>query len=309
MKIYVAGHRGMVGSAIVRAIESNGDHTWTGATRDELELTDRQSVLNYLQYHRPDALVIAAATVGGIEANNSYPVNFLSENLQIQANLMDGAHLAGTKRVVFLGSSCIYPKQAQQPIKEEYLLTGRLEPTNEPYALAKIAGLKLIQAYRKQYQYDWISLMPTNLYGPGDNYDPALSHVIPGMIAKFCKAKSQNRSSVTLWGTGTPMREFLHVDDLARAVMFSLENYSGDVALNVGSGVEVSIRDLALKIASIVGFHGKVLWDHTKPDGTPRKLLDSSRIRSIGWKPQIGLDDGLEQTIRKLRLECAGTVY
>ena len=304
MKIYVAGHKGMVGSAIVRHIESHEEHSWNGASRQELNLENRQAVFDYLEQQKPDAVIVAAAKVGGIVANQSFPVDFLTKNLQIQGNLMDGAHAAGVTQLVFLGSSCIYPKFAEQPIKEEYLLTGDLEPTNEPYALAKISGLKLVQAYRRQYGHDWISLIPTNLYGPGDNYDPELSHVIPGMIRKFCDAKSTNQPSVTLWGTGSPLREFLHVDDLASATMFALENYSGQVALNVGSGEEVSIKDLAMQISEVVGFEGKIIWDSSKPDGTPRKFLDSSRIRSFGWKPEISLQKGLEQTLGQSPFEC-----
>ena len=294
----------MVGSAIVRHIESQEEHSWIGATREELDLTDRQAVFDYLKQQKPEAVIIAAAKVGGIVANQSFPVSFLTENLQIQGNLIDGAHAAGIKKLVFLGSSCIYPKFAEQPIKEEYLLTGELEPTNEPYALAKIAGLKLTQAYRKQYGHDWISLMPTNLYGPGDNYDPELSHVISGMMRKFCKAKQENQESVTLWGSGVPLREFLHVDDLASATMFALENYFGDVALNVGSGEEVSIKDLAKQIREVVGFEGEITWDSSRPDGTPRKFLDSSRIQTLGWKPKIGLRKGLIQTFEELPFEC-----
>ena len=294
----------MVGSAIVRHIESHEEYAWIGAARDELDLTDRRAVFDYLKRQKPEAVIIAAAKVGGIVANQSFPVDFLTENLQIQVNLMDGAHAAGVKKLVFLGSSCIYPKFAGQPIKEEYLLTGELEPTNEPYALAKIAGLKLVQAYRKQYGHDWISLMPTNLYGPGDNYDPELSHVIPGMIRKFCNAKKENQPSVILWGTGSPLREFLHVDDLASATMFALENYSGEAALNVGSGEEISIKDLANQISEVAGYEGEIVWDSSRPDGTPRKFLDSSKIQSLGWKPQISLQRGLERTVGQLPFEC-----
>ena len=304
MKIYVAGHRGMVGSAIARAIEANDEHSWIGATRSELELTNRQNVFDYLQNNKPDAVIIAAAKVGGIVANDSFPVDFLSENLQIQTNLIDGSHDVGIQKLVFLGSSCIYPKFAEQPIKESSLLTGELEPTNEPYALAKIAGLRLIQAYRKQYGYSWISLMPTNLYGPGDTYDPESSHVIPGMISKFCKAKNEGLSSVTLWGSGSPLREFLHVDDLASATLFALENYRGEVALNVGSGEEVSIKALAETIKQAVGFNGDIHWDTSRPDGTPRKFLDSSALANLGWKPALNLRGGLAKTIKELPFEC-----
>ena len=304
MKIYVAGHRGMVGSAIVRAIETEGKHTWIGATRSELDLTDRNAVFDYLKDNKPDALIIAAAKVGGIVANDSFPVDFLSENLQIQTNLIDGSHVAGIQKLVFLGSSCIYPKIAEQPIKESSLLTGELEPTNEPYALAKIAGLKLVQSYRKQFGHKWISLMPTNLYGPGDNYDPESSHVIPGMIVKFCNAKQNAEPSVTLWGTGSPLREFLHVDDLASATLFSLENYDGQIALNVGSGEEVSIRELAETIKTAVGFNGETNWDRSRPDGTPRKLLDGSELEKLGWKPSLTLKEGLAKTIQQLPFDC-----
>ena len=304
MKIYVAGHRGMVGSAIVRAIESDAKHTWIGATRSELDLTDRNAVFAYLKEYKPDAVIIAAAKVGGIIANESLPVDFLSENLQIQTNLIDGSHAAGIEKLVFLGSSCIYPKFADQPISESNLLTGELETTNEPYALAKIAGLKLIQAYRKQFGHKWISLMPTNLYGPGDNYDPENSHVIPGMIVKFCKAKQSKEPLVTLWGTGSPLREFLYVDDLVSATMFSLENYNGEIALNVGSGEEVSIKALAEEIKTAVGFKGNINWDKSRPDGTPRKLLDSSKLEELGWKSSVTLKKGLAKTIEQLPFDC-----
>lgn len=304
LKIYIAGHTGMVGSALVRFIEGQDKHEWVGAGRNELVLTDRGAVFDYLARIKPNAMVIAAAKVGGIAANNSQPVEFLTDNLQIQTNLMDAAHAAGVERVVFLGSSCIYPKFAPQPIKEEHLLTGELEPTNEPYALAKIAGLKLIQAYRKQHAHQWISLMPTNLYGPADNYDPDSSHVIPGMISKFCKAKGNGARQVTLWGTGSPLREFLHVDDLASATMFALDNYNGEVALNVGSGEEVSISTLAQKIRQAVGFDGDIRWEDSMPDGTPRKALDSSRILNLGWRPAISLDTGLAKTVQELPFKC-----
>ena len=296
MKIYVAGHRGLVGSAIVRAIESEGNHTWFGKSRSELDLLDRSAVFDYLAQEKPDAVIIAAAKVGGIQANDNYPVQFLTENLQIQSNLMDAAHAAAIPRLLFLGSSCVYPKMAPQPIKEEFLLTGELEKTNEAYALSKISGLKLVQAYRKQYGHNWISAMPTNIYGPGDNFDLENSHVLPALIRKFHDAKTQGSASVTLWGTGSPKREFLHSDDLGRACLFLLENYHDDVAINVGVGDDISIRDLADLIQRIVGFEGDVLWDDTKPDGTPRKLLDVSRITALGWTSQIGLEDGIRST-------------
>jgi GDP-L-fucose synthase len=296
MKIYVAGHNGLVGSAIVRAIEKEGKHNWIGRTRSELDLLDRKSVFDFLSEQKPDALVIAAAKVGGIQANDTYPVEFLSENIQIETNLMDGAHYAGIGRLLFLGSSCVYPKFSPQPIREEYLLTGELEKTNEAYALAKISGLKLVQAYRKQYGYKWISAMPTNMFGPGDNFDLENSHVLPALIRKIHEAKTLGSQSVTLWGTGTPKREFLHADDLGIACLFLLENYDGEVALNVGVGQDVSIAELAETIRSIVGFEGTIDWDSSKPDGTPRKLLDVSRLTDLGWKPGINLEDGIRST-------------
>jgi GDP-L-fucose synthase len=296
MKIYVAGHRGLVGSAIVRAIEADGKHSWIGQSRTELDLLDRKAVFEYLANEKPDAIIIAAAKVGGIHANDTYPVEFLSENLQIETNLMDASHAAGTTRLLFLGSSCVYPKLAQQPIKEEYLLTGELEKTNEAYALAKISGLKLVQAYRKQYGHKWISAMPTNMYGPGDNFDLENSHVLPALIRKFHDAKTQGSPSVSLWGTGSPKREFLHSDDLGRACLFLLENYDDDIAINVGVAEDIPIKELAELIQSTVGFNGEIEWDSSKPDGTPRKLLDVSRITALGWKPQIRLEDGIRST-------------
>jgi GDP-L-fucose synthase len=296
MKIYVAGHRGLVGSAIVRAVETDGKHSWFGRTRSDLDLLDRKAVFDFLAAEKPDAVIIAAAKVGGIHANNTYPVQFLTENLQIEANLMDAAHAAGIKKLLFLGSSCVYPKMAQQPIKEEYLLTGELEKTNEAYALAKISGLKLVQAYRNQYEHSWISAMPTNMYGPGDNFDLENSHVLPALIRKFDDAKSSGSASVKLWGSGTPRREFLHADDLGRACVYLLENYNDEVAINVGVGEDVSIKELAELIKEIVGFTGTIEWDSSKPDGTPRKRLEVSRITALGWKAQISLEDGIRST-------------
>ncbi len=296
MKIYVAGHRGLVGSAIVRAIEAEGNHTWIGRSRSELDLLNRKAVFEYVAQEKADAIVIAAAKVGGIHANSTFPVQFLSENLQIETNLMDAAHAAEIPRLLFLGSSCVYPKLAKQPIKEEYLLTGELEKTNEAYALAKISGLKLVQAYRKQYGHKWISAMPTNMYGPGDNFDIENSHVLPALIRRFHDAKTQGQPTVTLWGTGSPKREFLHADDLGRACLFLLENYDDDVALNLGVGDELTIKELAELIQGVVGFKGKIDWDSSRPDGTPRKLLDVSRISALGWKAQISLVDGLRST-------------
>jgi GDP-L-fucose synthase len=296
MKIYVAGHRGLVGSAIARAIETEGKHTWFGRTRSELDLLNRRAVFDFLASEKPDAVIIAAAKVGGIHANNTYPVQFLTENLQIESNLMDAAHAAGIEKLLFLGSSCVYPKLAQQPIKEEYLLTGELEKTNEAYALAKISGLKLVQAYRNQYGHSWISAMPTNMYGPGDNFDLENSHVLPALIRKFDDAKSSGAASVTLWGSGTPRREFLHADDLGRACVYLLENYNDEVPINVGVGEDVSIRELAELIRETVGFSGSIDWDSSKPDGTPRKLLDVSRITALGWSAQISLGEGIKST-------------
>ena len=298
MKIYVAGHLGLVGSAVVRAIESDAKHTWVGQSRSELDLLDREAVFGYLANEKPDAVVIAAAKVGGILANNTYPVEFLSQNLQIETNLMDAAHAARVEKLLFLGSSCVYPKLAQQPIKEEYLLTGELEKTNEAYALAKISGLKLVQAYRNQYGYGWISAMPTNMYGPGDNFDLENSHVLPALIRKFHDAKVRGDLSVSLWGTGSPRREFLHADDLGRACLFLLENYDDDVAINMGFGQDISIIELAELIKSIIGFEGAIEWDSSKPDGTPRKLLDVSRMKNLGWRPTITLEDGIASTYK-----------
>ena len=296
MKIYVAGHRGLVGSAIVRQIEADAKHTWVGRTRQELDLLDRDAVFNFLLEENPDAVIIAAAKVGGIQANNNFPVEFLSENLQLETNLMDAAHKANIDRLLFLGSSCVYPKFADQPIKEEYLLTGALEPTNEAYALAKISGLKLVQAYRRQYGRRWMSAMPTNMYGPGDNFDLENSHVLPALIRKFHDAKVAGLDSVILWGTGSPRREFLHSDDLGSACLFLLENYDDDIAINVGAGEDLEIRELAERIKDTVGFSGDIAWDESKPDGTPRKFLDSSRIRAMGWRPSISLSVGISQT-------------
>ncbi len=296
MKIYVAGHRGLVGSALVRAIDASDNHTWVGRTHSELDLLDRKAVFEYVAAEKPEAIIIAAAKVGGIHANNTYPVQFLTENLQIETNLMDTAHAAGIQRLLFLGSSCVYPKLAPQPIKEEYLLTGELEKTNEAYALAKISGLKLVQAYRSQYGHKWISAMPTNMYGPGDNFDLENSHVLPALIRKFHDAKIRGDKSVTLWGSGSPLREFLHADDLASACLFLLENYDDEVAINIGMGKDISIKDLAELIQSTVGFEGSIEWDSSRPDGTPRKLLDVSRITALGWKPTISLEDGIRST-------------
>jgi GDP-L-fucose synthase len=296
MRIYVAGHGGLVGSALVREIEKHPEHSWIGKTRSELDLLDRKSVFDFLASEKPDAVIVAAAKVGGIMANSSYPVEFLSENLQIETNLIDGAHAANIEKLLFLGSSCIYPKLAPQPIKEEYLLTGPLESSNEPYSLAKISGLKLVEAYRKQYQRNWVSAMPTNIYGPGDNFDENTSHVLPALIGKFHAAKKAGLGSVTVWGSGTPKREFLYSDDLASACLFLLENYNNDSHINVGTGTDLSIADLAQTIAEVVGFDGEIQFDTSKPDGTPRKLLDVSKLSALGWKSSIQLKDGIQKT-------------
>ena len=293
MRIYVAGHRGLVGSALVREIEKHPEHTWIGKSRAELDLLDRKSVFDFLASEKPDAVVIAAAKVGGIIANSTYPVEFLSENLQIETNLMDGSHAANIDRLLFLGSSCIYPKLSPQPIKEEYLLTGPLEPTNEPYALAKISGLKLVEAYRRQHHRKWISVMPSNIYGPGDNFDLESSHVLPALMRKLHEAKAQGEPRVSVWGSGKPKREFLHADDLAKACIFLLRNYDDDSHVNVGTGTDLSIAELATTIAEVVGFTGEISFDKSKPDGVPRKLLDVSRIHKLGWKSSIELHEGL----------------
>jgi GDP-L-fucose synthase len=295
VKIYIAGINGMVGSAIALAAEKQ-DHEVLGKTHKDLDLTKRDAVFAEMKSVKPDALVIAAAKVGGIGANSVFPVDFLSENLQIQTNLLDAAHAANINRVLFLGSSCIYPKFAPQPIPESALLTGELEPTNEPYALAKIAGLKLVEAYRQQYGHNWISAMPTNLYGPRDNFDLESAHVLPALIHRFHNAKVNNLTEVSIWGDGTPLREFLHVEDLASASLMLLAKYDDSVAINVGSGQETSILDLAQSISRVVGFEGTIKFDKTKPNGTPRKLLDTQSLNNLGWNAQIDLRDGLAST-------------
>lgn len=294
-RIWVAGHRGMVGSAVVRRLASENCEIIT-ADREALDLRDQRAVLDWLAKQRPHAIVLAAAKVGGILANDTFPVDFLYENLMIEANIINAAHLNDVERLLFLGSSCIYPKLACQPIHEDSLLNGPLEPTNEWYAIAKIAGIKLIQAYRKQYGRDWISAMPTNLYGPGDNYDLTSSHVLPALLRKFHEAKESNASSVVLWGTGTPLREFLHSDDLADALVFLLKRYSDYAHINVGSGAEVSIAELARTIAEVVGYEAELVFDTTKPDGTPRKLMDSRKLLDLGWNNIRTLKDGIAAT-------------
>lgn len=305
--IYVAGHNGLVGSALVRQIETR-KQSWIGASRAELDLLDRKQVFEYIHTHKPAAVVIAAAKVGGISANNTFPVEFLSENIRISSNLLDACHDAKIDRVLFLGSSCIYPRMSPQPIREEYLLTGPLEPTNEAYALAKISGLKLVQSYRREYGKHWISAMPTNLYGPGDNFDLENSHVLPATIRKYATAFERKDPQVVMWGTGTPRREFLHVDDLALACLHLLEKYDEDIAINVGSGEDVEIRQLAQIVATAVGFTGETIWDSSKPDGTPRKLLDVSKIRATGWKPTIDLDSGIRNLIDWYQSNVAASI-
>jgi GDP-L-fucose synthase len=295
-RVYVAGHRGLAGSAVARAIDADGEREWVGRTHAELDLLDRDAVFAFMAETKPDAVVVAAAKVGGIAANSAFPVEFLTENLQIQSNLIDAAHAADVPRLVFLGSSCIYPKFAEQPIHEDSLLTGALEPTNDAYAIAKIAGIRLVDAYRSQYGRHWVSAMPTNLYGPGDNFDLETSHVLPALMHRFHDAKVAGAPSVTVWGTGSPLREFLHVDDLARAVLHLLDNYDEPGPINVGFGEDLPIRELAELVAEVVGYEGELIWDTTRPDGTPRKILDSSRIRASGWEPRIGLREGLEST-------------
>lgn len=295
MRLYIAGINGMVGSAIAIEARSQGLQV-LGKASKELDLTDRAAVFAELQTTKPDAFVIAAAKVGGIGANSAQPVDFLSINLQIQTNLLDAAHAANITKVLFLGSSCIYPKLAPQPIPESALLTGELEPTNEPYAIAKIAGLKLVEGYRRQYMRRWISAMPTNLYGPRDNFDLDSAHVLPALIHRFYNAKREGEKNVTIWGDGTPLREFLYVEDLARACLMLVDNYDDSVAINVGSGQEISISDLATLVAKVVGFSGEILFDASRPNGTLRKLLDSTRITQLGWRPQVSLVDGITST-------------
>jgi GDP-L-fucose synthase len=296
MTILVAGGTGLVGSAIVRELK-RVNRDVVGISSKDVNLLDRDKTFAYIKKLNPTAIIDAAAKVGGIGGNNAFPVEFLSQNLQIQSNLMDAAHAAKTEKFVFLGSSCIYPRNCPQPIKEDYLLTGELEQTNSAYAIAKIAGIELIKSYRKEYGYKWISVMPTNLYGPNDNFDLETSHVLPALIRKFIEAKQNNKSEVSVWGSGTPLREFLHTDDLAKAVLLCMEKYDDAQQINVGSGVEISILDLANKIAEKVGFSGSIVMDANKPDGTPRKVLDITKVSNLGWKPTISLDQGIASTV------------
>lgn len=302
---YVAGHRGLVGSAIVRKLEREGFRDIVGRSSAELDLKDRAAVFHFFEATKPQYVVLAAAKVGGILANNSYPVDFLSENLQIQLNVLDAALETSVHRLLFLGSSCIYPKYAQQPIHEEYLLTGHLEPTNDAYAIAKIAGILHVQAVRRQYGLPWISAMPTNLYGPNDNFDPTGSHVLPALIRRYDEAVRTGSRTVVNWGSGSPRREFLHSDDMADACLHLMENYDDAEHVNVGTGTDVTIREIAESVAAAVGYTGETLWDTSKPDGTPQKLLDVGKLRSTGWSPRIPLQQGIERTVAWYRSDIA----
>jgi GDP-L-fucose synthase len=297
MTILVAGGTGLAGSAIVRELEKVNKKV-IGISSKDVDLLDRAKTFSFIKDLKPTLIIDAAAKVGGVGSNNAYPVEFLSQNLQIQSNLMDAAHEAKVEKFVFLGSSCIYPRNCAQPIKEDYLLTGELEQTNSAYAVAKIAGIELIKSYRKEYGHAWISVMPTNLYGPNDNFDLENSHVLPALIRKFVEAKRNYSPEVVLWGSGTPLREFLHVDDLAKAILICVEKYDDSQQINIGSGDEISIKDLGQKIANLTGFTGKVVWDANRPDGTPRKVLDSTKINKLGWKRAITLDQGIASTVK-----------
>lgn len=306
-RIYVAGHRGMVGSAIARKLREAGYTNLIERTSSELDLRNQQAVQGFFENEKPEYVFLAAAKVGGILANNEYRAEFLYDNLIIEANVIHAAHLSQVKKLMFLGSSCIYPKLAPQPLREDYLLTGSLEPTNEPYAIAKIAGIKLCESYRDQYGSDFISVMPTNLYGPNDNYDLKNSHVLPALIRKFHEAKSEGKNSVEIWGTGSPKREFLHCDDLAEACLFLMLNYSGKEMVNIGTGEDISIKDLALMVKEIVGFEGDLTFDTSKPDGTPRKLMDVSRLHQLGWKHKIDLESGIRSVYNQYKRNLAQT--
>lgn len=299
-RIYIAGHRGMVGSAILRKLKKEGYSNFILRTSSELDLRNQHAVEDFFYQEKPEYVFLAAAKVGGIQANNVYRAEFLYDNLMIQNNVIHQSWKAGVKKLLFLGSSCIYPKMAPQPLKEEYLLTGPLEQTNEPYAIAKIAGIKMCESYRRQYGVSYISAMPTNLYGPNDNYDLNNSHVLPALIRKFHEAKENNALAVTVWGSGKPLREFLYVDDLADACYFLMKNYDEELFVNIGVGEDITIRDLALKIREIVGFNGEIVFDQSKPDGTPRKLMDVSKLHSLGWKHRIGLDEGIRSVYQEV---------
>ncbi len=298
-KIYIAGHRGMVGSAIHRRLKKEGFENFVFKTSDELDLRNQQNVADFFSEEKPAYVFLAAAKVGGILANNIYRAEFLYDNLMIQSNVIENAYRQKVKKLLFLGSSCIYPKLAPQPLKEEYLLTGLLEPTNEPYAIAKIAGVKMCDAYRSQYSCNFISVMPTNLYGPNDNYDLKNSHVLPALLRKFHEAKIQEQPEVTVWGSGTPRREFLHADDMADACVFLMKNYSEEGLINIGVGEDLSIKELAEMIKDIVDYKGKIVFDSSKPDGTPRKLMDVSKLSSLGWKASISLKEGIAQVYKE----------
>lgn len=300
-KIYIAGHRGMVGSAILRALQAQGYSNFLLRTSAELDLRNQQAVADFFAQEKPDYVFLAAAKVGGIVANNTFRGDFIYENLMIQNNVIHQSYVNGVKKLMFLGSSCIYPKMAPQPLKEDYLLTGLLEPTNEPYAIAKIAGIKMCDGYRDQYGCNFISVMPTNLYGPNDNYDLNNSHVLPAMLRKFITAKRNGDASVTIWGTGSPKREFLHADDLAEACLFLMENYNDSGLVNIGIGDDISILDLAYLVKKTVGFEGEILTDTTKPDGTPRKLMDVSKLNSLGWKAKITLEGGIQKVYEEIK--------
>jgi len=297
MTIVVAGHTGLVGSAIFKALEDRGESV-IGINSKVVDLLDRKATFDFIHDYSPELIIDAAAIVGGIAANNKFRVEFLSKNLQIQNNLMDASHESNVERFVFLGSSCIYPRQCPQPIKEEYLMTGPLETTNSAYAIAKIAGIELIKSYRKQYSRRWISLMPTNMYGPRDNYNLETCHVFPALINRYVTARRNGLSEVTLWGTGSAMREFMHSSDLASAVLIASEKYDSDLHLNIGTGEDLTIKDLALRISKFSNFKGETKWDSSKPDGTPRKVLDVSRLKALGWEPKISLDQGIQETIQ-----------
>ena len=301
MTVLIAGAGGLVGSSLVKEFTKNTKEHVVGLFRNDLNLLNRSATFSYIESLKPRIVVDAAAKVGGIGANSNYPVEFLSENLQIQTNLIDACHAASVEKVIFLGSSCIYPRDCKQPIKEEYILTGPLEPTNSAYALAKISGLELIKSYRKQYKHKWITVMPTNLYGPNDNFDLENSHVLPALIRKFVEATNNRLKTVTLWGTGSAIREFLYVEDLARAIVFCTENYDSDDHINIGTGIGISIKQLAEKISETTGFSGEIVWDKSKPDGMPVKVLDVGRIKSLGWSPTFSFEDGLVKTVNWYR--------